>query len=477
MSLLEILILVLIALTIRMILPGKWRMWGMLVASIFAIFWLQPALPIRNMDFWFPTATLALIVLSWGLTADRGQLKIRQNLWAAVLSAGTVLLIGLTRLVSLEGVITPTRPPHIYLILAVLAVIASLTFLLIRVKPPKNAAISIGILGLLVLFVILKSPFLANYASMGLRGMMAQDPSLAQAADLGWLGFSYVAFRLIHTLLDRAKGRLKDIRLGEYLVYTLFFPAFIAGPLDRLERFRKDLNQPQPIDGETALASGKRLAAGLFLKFILADSLALFALSAGSAGQVNSTAWMWVLLAAYSFQIYFDFAGYTSVAIGMGLLLGFQLPENFNRPYLKPNLTQFWNNWHMTLTQWFRSYFFFPLTRYLRSDRNLPAPLVIFLTQFSTMLVIGLWHGITRNFLIWGAWHGLGLYLHNRWHALAGPRLAGLRAEKPVCDRLLNAGGVLLTFIFVSLGWVWFALPDTASAVAALGLLLGGGGS
>lgn len=475
MALLDVLLLVLAALLIRLLFPGKLRFWGLLVVSILAIYWLQPALPIRNLDFWFPTATLGLVFLSWGLTAGKEQLKEPQNLWASGISLGVVILIGLTRTLSLEGLITATRPPQIHLILFLLAFLILAAWLLVRFAMPTKAAISIGVLTLLLLFLLLKTPALSVYSSMGLRQLMGQDPQLARPTDLGWLGFSYVAFRLIHTLIDCFNGRLKGIRLGEILVYTLFYPAFVAGPLDRLERFRKDLNTPHPLEAGQMLQSGKRLALGLFRKFILADSLALMALSGVNAVQVQSTFWMWVLLIAYSFQIYFDFAGYTDIAIGTGKLLGFNLPENFNRPYLRPNITQFWNNWHMTLTQWFRSYYFFPLTRYLRSKKDLPIPLVIFITQFSTMLVIGLWHGVTRNFLLWGAWHGFGLFLHNRWHALAGPRLADLQSKKPAYKPIIKVGGVLLTFIFVSLGWVWFALSDTATALSTLGKLFGVG--
>jgi len=96
---------------------------------------------------------------------------------------------------------------------------------------------------------------------------------------------------------------------------------------------------------------------GLFKKFALADSLALIALNAVNAGQVKSSGWMWLILYAYAFQIYFDFSGYTDIAIGMGRWLGIRLPENFAHPYLKPNLTLFWNSWHITLAQWFRAYF------------------------------------------------------------------------------------------------------------------------
>ncbi len=326
---------------------------------------------------------------------------------------------------------------------------------------------------ILVFFVLLKNPTLATRTSAALRGLMSQDPTLALSTDLGWLGFSYVAFRLIHTLIDRMNGRLKEMGLDEVLIYTIFFPSFMAGPLDKLQRFRKDLDAPQPLNAEELKTSGKRLATGLFRKFILADSLALVAITATNVTQVDATGWLWLMLAAYSFQLYFDFAGYTDIAIGMGHLLGFTLPENFNHPYREPNLTLFWNNWHMTLTQWFRGYFFNPITRKLRRNKKLPAPLIIFITQMSTMLVIGLWHGITPNFIIWGLWHGLGLFIHNRWSSFASPKVAALVEKKPALGKVFYVSGVASNFVFVSLGWIWFALPSTSLALQTFGKLFG----
>ena len=119
---------------------------------------------------------------------------------------------------------------------------------------------------------------------------------------------------------------------------------------------------------DSTLIGGKRIIIGIFSKFVLADGLALIALNNINSRQVNSTGWLWVMLYAYAFRIFFDFSGYTDIAIGMGQLLGIQLPENFEKPYLKQNLTLFWNSWHITLAQWFRAYFFNPLTRALRAN-------------------------------------------------------------------------------------------------------------
>jgi D-alanyl-lipoteichoic acid acyltransferase DltB (MBOAT superfamily) len=179
---------------------------------------------------------------------------------------------------------------------------------------------------------------------------------------------------------------------------------------------------------------------------------------------------MWIHLYAYAFQIYFDFSGYTDIAIGMARLAGVKLPENFAAPYLKPNLTQFWNSWHITLTQWIRSYFFNPFNRWIRGFKNLPMWTMLLVGQLATMLLIGLWHGITWNFILWGAWHGLGLFLQNRWSDFAKTRLS---ASDPRLQTALRLGGVFLTFHFVALGWVFFALSEPGLSWQVLQKLFG----
>ncbi|GAP16090.1 predicted membrane protein [Longilinea arvoryzae] len=465
--------------------PRAWG-WLLLVASALAIFWLQPAVPIRNFDFYFPVATLALATLCWAVTAPPETRRERENWIAGVALAGTVLLVALTRYLSQTGLLTPSRPPQTLPVLVVLAAAALLTLLLVRFTRPTPRILTAGILVLVLVFVLLKTPALAQWSAAGLRALMGQEAALAQSTDLRWLGFSYVAFRLIHTLRDRATRRLPAVTLREYLTYAIFFPAFTAGPIDRLERFIKDLRAPAPLASADLANAGRRLLTGLFQKFVLADALALVALSPTAAAQSTAPGWLWLMLLAYSLQIYFDFAGYTDIAIGLGLLLGIRLPENFNHPYRKPSLTQFWNNWHMTLTQWFRAYAFNPLTRALRSNGRLPVWSIVLITQLATMTLIGLWHGVTPGFVIWGVWHGLGLFANNRWsdwiksRACGRPAVAAALNASPIpatVQRLLAAAlppmTTALTFVYVSLGWVWFALPDPALAGRTLMRLFG----
>ncbi len=458
MTLTHILVFSALAVVLRLLAKDRWRNWVLFVVSILAIYWLQPINPIRNLDFWFPTATLALVGLSWVVTTPveaRGQ---RINWAAAGVLLGTVMLVGLTRYLSLTGLITATRPPQFWQIAVALGSLALLAIALARFTRPTRRLLW-GFIGLLLgFFLILKVTALAGMASAALRTLAGQS-ALVTASNLRWLGFSYVSFRLIHTLRDRQSGRLPVVTLQEYVTYVIFFPAFTAGPIDRLERFLKDLRQPLPPAVEDFTQGGQRLVVGLFKKFVLADALALMALNPLNAAQVTTAGWAWVLLYGYSLQIYLDFSGYTDIAIGLGMLLGIQLPENFNHPYLKPNLTQFWNNWHMTLTQWFRAYFFNPLTRSLRkAQRPLAPAAVILLTQVSTMVLIGLWHGVTFNFVLWGLWHGLGLFVQNRWSEWVKPYFTGLE-QRPALKQMVSGLGTVLTFQYVALGWVWFAMP------------------
>ncbi len=525
MTLSAILLFTAFAVLFRLFARPRWKSWLLYVASILAVYWLQPAAPVRYLDFWFPTLTLALAVCGWALTRQPAAAakpgapppanqSARANLPAAGVLGGLVLLLGLTRFLDVSNFILPSRPPAFEQPLIALVVVTGLAlglgWLASRVSPGQKARsglLWICIAVLVILLVVLKAPPLALSASMALRSLMNQSTALAAAGDLRWLGFSYVAFRLIHTLRDRQNGRLPQVSLQEYMIYVIFFPAFTAGPIDRLERFIKDLRAPAAVETQDVASlqkparalgfvaaqawpewadAGERLTLGLLKKFVVAAGLALAALHATNAAQVHSAGWAWALAAAYSLQIYFDFSGYTDIAIGLGRLMGFSLPENFNAPYAKPNLTLFWNSWHMTLTNWFRAYYFNPVTRWLRtlklpsrsgaedgSGAGLPPQLIMFATQLTTFVLIGLWHGIGWNFVLWGTWHGVGLFAQNRWTEAMRPRYAALET-RPRVQRAVTLVSTALTFVYVTLGWVFFALPDPGLSLRVLGKMFGG---
>jgi alginate O-acetyltransferase complex protein AlgI len=474
MTLVQILIFILFGLLAGRYGGQRWRGWLLLVGSVLAIYWLQPGLPIRNMDFWLPTAMLVISVFVWVVTRPKTDTTFtRQDLTVLWVLAGLILGLGLTRLIEPLCCLTATRPPPVLQIVLALLFVGIGAILLHRAGRRLPWINIFFVVGLIALFILVKSEPLAEEVSGLLRRIMQQNQNLASALDVRWLGFSYVIFRLIHVLRDRLAGRLPEVCLGDFLTFILFYPAYTAGPIDRLQRFTPELRRDYRLSGLEVRSAGERLTWGIFKKFVLADTLALIALNQQNATQINSPFWMWVVLYAYAFLIYFDFSGYTDVAIGLGLLTGVRLPENFNRPYLQKNLTIFWNSWHMTLAQWFRAYYFNPLTRFLRSTpRNLPVVLIILLGQVTTMLLIGLWHGITWNFAAWGLWHGVGLFVHNRW----SEALRARSVVKPMGKRyatLLQVGSVVLTFQFVTLGWVWFCLPTPELVWQVFGVLFG----
>lgn len=457
-----------IALLATSLFSGSKRGFFLFITSILATYALQPALPIRGLDFWLPTMTLGLIAACWVVVTPQEQLRSGQAFQAAAWMLAIVVLLGLTRYLPMDAILTASIPPRVEQVGLLLVGLAGLVIVLAWLPKPNWKAVA-GILVLLLALVALKSPEAGLSVARLLRSINGQGLETASAFDVRWIGFSYIAFRLIHTLKDGLDGRLPGVSLREYVTYVIFFPALAAGPIDRLERFLKDLRTEfvlAQVDWDFVVG---RLTLGLLKKFVLADSLALMALNPQNAGQVQSAPWAWVLLYAYALQIYFDFSGYTDLALALGRLAGIQLPENFNQPYLKPNLTQFWNNWHMSLTQWFRAYVFNPLTRSLRGTKA-SVWLIILMTQLVTMTLIGLWHGITLNFVLWGMWHGLGLFVHNRWQdAFRAPISAW--ASTPLRQQALSLFGWWLTFHYVSLGWVWFVLPTPGVALGFLARL------
>lgn len=468
MTLFEIVILALIAAMVGRL--GKGRTLTLLAVSALVLYWLQPRQEPANLTFWFPTLTLAMAAISWLVTSTPETRGWKENRWAVMVLLAVVIVSDLNRYFQLKF-LSVVEPPRFQWV--AIAIIGILVIVLVLSRAEKLLPVAlIGItVGLIVLLLILKTPSLAGRLVEIVAHIRGKEAG-GQSA-LAWLGFSYVAFRLMHTTLDRRAGRLAAASLADYMNYVIFFPAITAGPIDRLERFLGDLHQPVVLGQEGWVYAGSRFFSGLFKKFVIADGLAWLAINEAFARDLQFPPSMWILLYAYSLRIYFDFSGYTDIAIGLGRLMGVQLPENFASPYLKPNLTQFWNSWHITLTQWFRPYFFNPLTRAMRSaKRPLPPWLMVFIGQIATMILIGLWHGTTIGFIIWGLWHGLGLFIQNRWSAWSRSRMPAW-GTSPVGASVLNVLGVLLTFHFVSLGWLFFTFQDTRLAWDVMLKLIG----
>ena len=469
MTILQIIVLTILAIIIGQL--SKGRQLALLAISTFAIFWLQPNEPFLTLIFWLPVATLGITLLCWALTSTPEVRSWRQNWPTVTVLTGIVILMDLNRIFKFDQIFT-SGTPVIQETLAGIIGLGALTLIILSWQKAGPFLQAAAFIGIILIFIVLKAPNLIYTVRSYLVNLRGADLT-NKPTVISWLGYSYISFRLLHTIRDRQSGRLPSVTLAEFFNYVIFFPSFTAGPIDRIERFVKELRTSNPLSKTDWIDAATRLFVGLFKKFVIADLLAVISLNDVLVSQVKSTGWLWVFLYAYAFRIYFDFSGYTDVAIGMGLLMGIRLPENFKAPYLKSNLTQFWNSWHMSLTQWYRAYFFNPVTRALRSrEQNLPVWCILLFTQVSTMLLIGLWHGVTTGFALWGLWHGIGLFLQNRWSEFIRTRLPNWTQTRGF-QLAANVFGVLFTFNFVALGWLFFNLSSPAIAWLAMKKLFG----
>lgn len=322
-------------------------------------------------------------------------------------------------------------------------------------------------LGLCIaLQVILKWPALNLTFAQGFGGRFAIE----------WFSLSYVSFRLLHVVLDFRNGtlRLKDYSMVEFTVFALFFPTLSAGPITRLEatvpQFRENLRHH---DLNRTFAGIMRILIGLAKKFIVADLLGIVALRPQMLGEALPPPTAWLMMYAFLLMFYFDFSGYTDTAIGLGLLYGLKLPENFERPFTKPNIAQFWQSWHITLTTWFRLYWFVPFSRWaMKHGLQKRTQLIVLLAQLSTMSFIALWHQITLGWWLWGIWQGIGLFA---FRLAARPNNLVVSGGGSFVQPLMRGFRTWLTITYVALGFVFVALPDVPHVLRFFSALLGRG--
>ncbi|HET7505753.1 MAG TPA: MBOAT family O-acyltransferase [Kofleriaceae bacterium] len=264
-------------------------------------------------------------------------------------------------------------------------------------RPGRAGAIGwLGIAALLAIAIALRLPsyFLPDRA---LSATLLGDPILH------WIGFSYFLLKCIHVMRGSARGIVAAPGALQLLHYVLFVPTLTSGPIYRLDTFVTQLEAPRQLSWDGVHDGLVRCLIGIAKKVVLVPTLAAIVspLSArGLAGKPLAFAALYVLL-------YFDFSGYTDVAIGLGRLLGFQVPENFKKPFTSTTLTQFWRNWHATLGDWIRENVFIPLGG-LRAEGAKLSAIVL-----GSMLLVGLWHRFTLVFIGWGAYHGALLLLEN----------------------------------------------------------------
>ena len=270
------------------------------------------------------------------------------------------------------------------------------------------------------------------------------------------VGISFYTFTQIAFLVDAYGGKVARYALPHYALFVTYFPHLIAGPIlhhrDMLPQFeRTETRRP---DSHLILCGLIIFAIGLFKKTCLADAIQpLVGPVFGPGSPTFDQAWIGAL--AYTFQLYFDFSGYSDMAIGISLMFGIFLPLNFNSPYKAASIIDFWRRWHMTLSQFLRDYLYIPL------GGNRRGPVWRYVNLAITMLLGGLWHGAAWTFVVWGALHGAYLCINHAWNRL-GPEIA------PQLRPAATLAGAALTFFAVVVAWVFFRANDIESAVYVL---------
>ncbi len=273
------------------------------------------------------------------------------------------------------------------------------------------------------------------------------------------LAISFYTFQQISYLADCRQLKQVPYSLLNYGLFVTFFPQLIAGPILHHHEF-----MPQVLDekkrkwqSDNFVMGLNLFALGLFKKVIIADQLAIFA-NVGFEN-VQMLGWLdaWLASISYSFQLYFDFCGYSEMALGLALFFNINIPLNFRNPYRARTIQEFWAGWHMTLTRWFQDYLYYPLAlQFLRSHTS---RFYQYLPHLIVFILIGVWHGSGWTFMVFGALHGVALLIHQEW-----------RRQKWRLPALI---AWILTFSFVNLTWVFFRAPDLSTALSMVKAMMG----
>lgn len=264
------------------------------------------------------------------------------------------------------------------------------------------------------------------------------------------IGISFYTFKTLSYVIDVYRREMPAVRsLWRYAMFVTYFPELVAGPIVRASVFLPQMGRSLRPSWPRAWVGAQAVLLGFTKKLVVADRLAIFIDPVFASPGTFDSMTVAAAVVAYSLQIYCDFSGYSDIAIGVSRIIGYDLPENFNMPYLATSVTDFWRRWHMTLSQWLRDYLYIPL------GGNRRGRFRTYLNLFLTMLLGGLWHGAAWTFVFWGFLHGLGLAAHKIWME---QRSAG---RAPALPRWL---GWAVTYAFVCFAWIFFRAPDFGTA-------------
>ncbi len=311
-----------------------------------------------------------------------------------------------------------------------------------------------------VLFFFKYFDFLSGSANAvaGLAGGGAPFPILHVLLPVG---ISFYTFQSMAYAIDVYRGQKEPERhLGYFALFVCYWPQLVAGPIERSGVMLPKLKARTAFDYDRTLIGLNRIAYGFFKKVVVADRLAVYVNEVYGHPQDFGTIAVAVAALFFAFQIYCDFSGYTDIAIGCARIMGVNLTENFDRPYLSKSITEFWRRWHISLSSWFKDYVYIPLggSRVVKWR--------MYYNLFITFLVSGLWHGANWTFVIWGAFHGI-LLVWERWSDAGRTRLRTQTFLAKV-PRIVNFASLSITFVLVVVGWVFFRAKNFGQAMTVL---------
>jgi D-alanyl-lipoteichoic acid acyltransferase DltB (MBOAT superfamily) len=299
------------------------------------------------------------------------------------------------------------------------------------------------------------------------------------------LGISFITFQKIAFLIDIQAGRVRSLTFQDYCTFVLFFPQLIAGPIVHYREMMPQFHAASCRFDEENVAIGLTLLFfGLFKKVVFADNIALLVTPIydhAATGGRTSFLFAWMAAVGFTLQIYFDFSGYTDMALGLARFFGIRLPPNFNSPLRASSIIEFWLRWNMTLTRFLTAYIYNPLVLWLTrrrlqkgrrgfGGRNTTVGAFVSLLMFPiviTMFISGLWHGAGYGFIIWGLLHGFYLTINHGWRMVAA-RLWPEWPDRWSYDRVMKPAGWLLTFVSASIAMIFFRSPTITSAIDLL---------
>lgn len=306
----------------------------------------------------------------------------------------------------------------------------------------------IGVTGLILVLVGFKYLGLLTNTINDLAAFLNVLPVFNIEKFLLPLGISYITFKYISYITDIYWERAQKGRFIEFLFYGSFITIFVAGPIERFKAFNSQVVSELKFSWDHIEYAFKRITIGLFKKLLIADWIAYFINPVWKNLNDYSLEIKVLALFGFSIQIYMDFAGYSDIAIGTSRLFGIKIMENFDWPYLRQNISEFWKGWHISLSFWIRDYLFFPMSSF--SDKKIwmfiGLPLV-------SMGLCGIWHGASWTFLIWGLWHGLGISILQFWKIFKRKHNNLRRITK---RKWFGIFSTVFTFIFVTVGWILF---------------------